>query len=103
MGAAVAHLEAVSEARHPFPMVLRVPAFRPISPVVFVRSLAAADCEVLEQAIRTAPRRRLDFYYHPHVTVAHHVPEPNLDRAFTELSDFEARFRGGLPPLRARR
>ena len=95
MGAAVAHLEAVSEARHPFPMVLRgTGTFRPISPVVFVQvSGGLADCEVLEQAIRTGPlQRRLDFYYHPQVTVAHHVPEPNLDRAFTELSDFEARF-----------
>jgi 2'-5' RNA ligase len=95
MEEAVAHLEEVSEASHPFPMVLRgTGTFRPISPVVFVQvSGGLAECEVLEQAIRTGPlKRNLDFYYHPHVTVAHHVPEPNLDRAFTELADFEAHF-----------
>ena len=34
----------------------------------------------------------LAFPYHPHVTVAHDVAEDLLDRAFDELSDFEAQF-----------
>lgn len=34
----------------------------------------------------------LRFHYHPHVTVAHEVPDDALDRAFTELARFEARF-----------
>jgi 2'-5' RNA ligase len=34
----------------------------------------------------------LTYPYHPHVTIAHHVDEEVLDRAFTELADFEARF-----------
>jgi 2'-5' RNA ligase len=95
MGAAVSHLEAVSEGSSPFSMVLRgTGTFRPISPVVFVQvSGGIAECEQLERAIRTGPlHRHLDFYYHPHVTVAHHVSEGNLDRAFSELADFEARF-----------
>jgi 2'-5' RNA ligase len=93
--AVVEHLESVAQERHSFPMVLRgTGTFRPISPVVFVQvSGGLAECEVLEKAVRRGPlERELDFYYHPHVTVAHHVPDDNLDRAFTELADFECTF-----------
>ena len=86
MPAAVEHLEAVSAISRPFPMVLRgTGTFRPISPVVFVQvSGGLAECEVLERAVRTGPlEKHLDFYYHPHVTVAHHVSEASLDRAFS--------------------
>ena len=34
----------------------------------------------------------LDFPYHPHVTIAHHLDDPTLDRAFEELADFECGF-----------
>jgi 2'-5' RNA ligase len=52
-----------------------------------------ADCELLEKAVRRGPlKRKLDFYYHPHVTVAHHVSDANLDRAFADLADFECSF-----------
>jgi 2'-5' RNA ligase len=91
----VEHLESVAEQAHPFPMALRgTGTFRPVSPVVFVQvSRGLAQCEVLEKAVRRGPLRRdLDFNYHPHVTVAHHVPEDNLDRAFSELADFECTF-----------
>ena len=93
--AVVKHLEEVAAQGHPFPMVLRgTGTFRPTSPVVFVQvSEGLAECEVLERAVRRGPlRRELEFYYHPHVTVAHHVPEDNLDRAFKDLSDFECSF-----------
>jgi 2'-5' RNA ligase len=92
---AVRHFERVSEAARPFSMVLRgTGTFRPVSPVVFVQvSIGLVECELLEQAIRRGPvKRELDFYYHPHVTVAHHVPEESLDRAFAELADFECEF-----------
>jgi 2'-5' RNA ligase len=36
--------------------------------------------------------RELDFNYHPHVTVAHHLPDEALDRAFAELAGYEVRF-----------
>jgi 2'-5' RNA ligase len=91
----VAHLEDVAGEGHPFPMVLRgTGTFRPISPVVFVQvSGGLADCEVLEKAVRRGPLDRdLEFYYHPHVTVAHHVDGEALDRAFTDLADFECTF-----------
>ena len=32
------------------------------------------------------------FPYHPHVTVAHHLPEDQLEQAFTDLEDFDATF-----------
>ena len=32
------------------------------------------------------------FPYHPHVTVAHHLSDDQLDRAFAELADFECVF-----------
>jgi 2'-5' RNA ligase len=89
------HLQAVAESGHAFPMVLRgTGTFRPVSPVVFVQvSGGLAECEMLERSVRRGPlERELDFYYHPHVTVAHHVPEDALDRAFTDLADFECRF-----------
>ncbi len=93
--AAVKHLRQVASNGHSFPMVLRgTGTFRPISPVVFVQvSGGLAECELLERAVRSGPlKRKLDFYYHPHVTVAHHVPEGSLDRAFEELADFECEF-----------
>ena len=98
LSSVVGHLEGVAEQGHSFPMVLRgTGTFRPISPVVFVQvSGGLADCELLEKAVRRGPlKRKLDFYYHPHVTVAHHVSEDNLDRAFTELADFECTFEVG--------
>jgi hypothetical protein len=60
--------------------------------VVYV-SLAegARECDALQQRVRSGPvRRDLQFPYHPHVTVAHNVPEPALDRAQTELAAFAA-------------
>jgi 2'-5' RNA ligase len=96
MGDVAEHLVDVAGAAHPFAMVLRgTGTFRPTSPVVFVQvSGGLAECEVLERAVRQGPlERTLDFYYHPHVTVAHHVPDENLDRAFNDLADFEATFK----------
>lgn len=89
------HLEEVSAHTPPFSMVLRgTGTFRPVSPVVFVQvSRGISECEVLEREVRSGPVDRiLEFHYHPHVTVAHDVPDSNLDRAFHELADFEAEF-----------
>jgi 2'-5' RNA ligase len=65
-----------------------------VSPVVFVSvSQGISGCESLESRIRRdVLERELDYPYHPHVTVAHDVPEPVLDRAFQSLSGFNARF-----------
>jgi 2'-5' RNA ligase len=90
------HLTRVAASAQPFDIHLRGTAtFRPVSPVVFVQLVEGiGGCERLERAVRSGPlKRSLQFYYHPHVTVAHHLPDAALDRAFTELADFECRFR----------
>ena len=89
------HLVQVAAAHAPFRMVLAgTGTFRPISPVVFVQvSQGISSCERLEFAVRSGPvERPLDFPYHPHVTVAHHLDDDALDAAFADLADFRADF-----------
>jgi 2'-5' RNA ligase len=89
------HLRWVCEEFQPFEVHLRgTGTFRPISPVVFVQLAAGiAQCEAIEAAVRSGPvERELDFNYHPHVTVAHHLSDDALDRAFDELGAYEGRF-----------
>lgn len=89
------HLAAVAGSVAPFRMTLRgTGTFRPISPVVFVAvAEGIASCEQLERAVRSGPvERELAFPYHPHVTIAHGVPEEALDGAFTALSSYERSF-----------
>lgn len=95
-GAFVDHLEALTADAAPFDMVLSgTGTFRPVSPVVFVQvSQGISECERLESAVREGPvERHLDFPYHPHVTIAHHVDDDALDRAFTDLAGFRCAFR----------
>lgn len=90
-----AHLQRVAASHPAFEMRLNgAGTFRPISPVVFVQvSFGISSCEELERALRSGPvERTLEFPYHPHVTVAHHVPEARLDAAFEALGGFRARF-----------
>ncbi|GAA4347825.1 2'-5' RNA ligase family protein [Angustibacter luteus] len=89
------HLSSVAAKATPFEIHLRgTSTFRPVSPVVFVPLVQGiGGCEVLEQAVRSGPLARdLQFYYHPHVTIAHHLADDALDRAARELADFECRF-----------
>lgn len=91
----VAHLQAVSALAAPFSMTLHgTGTFWPVSPVVFVQvSVGLVECEILERAIRSGPlRRSLEFNYHPHVTVAHHVPQESLSKAFSDLSEYRCTF-----------
>jgi 2'-5' RNA ligase len=78
-----------------FPVLLQgTGTFRPMSPVVYVRVAGGADQIVtLESDVRSGPlQRTLRFEYHPHVTVAHDVPEATLAVAQRTLSDYEAAF-----------
>ncbi|AEG43740.1 2'-5' RNA ligase family protein [Isoptericola variabilis] len=89
------HLEKVVGDVPAFRVHLRgTGTFRPVSPVVFVAVVEGiAECEILEQAVRTGVLDQdLRFSYHPHVTVAHEVPDAALDRAFDELAGYEAEF-----------
>jgi 2'-5' RNA ligase len=91
----VEHLESVAERTDAFSVHLRgTGTFRPVSPVVFV-SLAEgiSQFEGLADGVRRGPLEMdLTFPYHPHVTIAHHLEDHQLDRAFDELADFEAKF-----------
>lgn len=89
------HLESVAKQHGPFTMRLRgTGTFRPVSPVVFVQVAQGIPmCERLEQAVRRGPvSRDLEFPYHPHVTIAHGIADPGLDRAFDELAFFDTSF-----------
>ncbi|WP_030562379.1 2'-5' RNA ligase family protein [Streptomyces aureocirculatus] len=89
------HLSAVAAAGRPFPMRLSgTGTFRPLSPVVFVQVVEGGSaCSWLQERVRDSSGplvRELQFPYHPHVTVAHGIAEEAMDRAYEELSGYEA-------------
>ena len=89
------HLGAVAGRVPPFRVHLRgTGTFRPVSPVVFVVVVEGISaCEQLTAMVRSGPLRTdLRFPYHPHVTVAHDIPEADLDKAFHDLASFECLF-----------
>lgn len=89
------HLRAVTSVTPPFRMTLAgTGSFRPISPVVFVTLEDGAEhCADLQRLIRTGPLKRpLEFDYHPHVTVAHHLDDAAMDRAEAELAGYRSSF-----------
>lgn len=95
LGEVEEHLRAIAARSRVFTMHLRGSGtFRPTSPVVFVPLCRGiGECEQLEASVRSGPlAREVAFPYHPHVTVAHDVPDPLLDRAFDELASYDARF-----------
>lgn len=90
-----AHLEQAAGQVAPFRVHLRgTGTFRPVSPVVFVTLVEGISrCEQLAAALRRGPlATELQFPFHPHVTIAHHLSDDLLDRAFRELADFECEF-----------
>lgn len=89
------HLARASATLTSFRIHLRgTGTFRPVSPVVFVTVVEGiSQCEMLAAALRTGPLAvDLSFPFHPHVTIAHHLPDDLLDRAFSELADFDCEF-----------
>lgn len=89
------HLAEAAATVEPFVIRLRATGtFRPVSPVVFVMvAEGISSCELLADAVRSGPLEvELHFPYHPHVTIAHHLDDATLDRAFGELADFECSF-----------
>ena len=89
------HLRLVATSFRPFDIRLRGSAtFLPVSSVVFVPlAQGIAECEQLEAKVRSGLLRRdLTYAYHPHVTVAHDLPDDALYRAWTELSSYDASF-----------
>lgn len=89
------HLAGVAGQVPPFEVLLRgTGTFRPVSDVVFVQvAKGVADCERLESGVRSGPvQRDLEFPYHPHVTLAHGLPDRDLDRAFADLAAFSCSY-----------
>ena len=89
------HLVSVAAAHEPFEVRLSgTGTFRPVTQVVYVALAAGfAECERLAADIRSGPlERELAYTYHPHVTVAHDVPDDALDQVYASLATFEARF-----------
>ena len=51
------------------------------------------QCEELAARVLQGPLAiERAFPYHPHVTIAHHLPESGLEQAFVELERFDAAF-----------
>lgn len=95
LGAAREHLAGVAARHDRFSMSLRgTGTFRPVSPVVFVTvAEGIADCELLAESVCAGPlASRPRFPYHPHVTVAHHLSDDDLDAAFDKLAHYSCRF-----------
>ncbi|WP_141580893.1 2'-5' RNA ligase family protein [Actinomadura sp. WMMA1423] len=89
------HLRGIASAETPFTIRLRGSGtFRPVSPVVFVAlAEGIGGCERVQAKVLSGPLARpLPFPYHPHVTIAHHLPESVMDRAFKELAAYSADF-----------
>ncbi|MGI5206733.1 2'-5' RNA ligase family protein [Spirillospora sp. CA-108201] len=89
------HLRDVASTETPFPIRLRGSGtFRPVSPVVFVAlAEGIGGCERVQAKVLSGPLARpLPFPYHPHVTIAHHLPESVMDRAFKDLAGYSADF-----------
>lgn len=91
----VEHLAQVAAGQTAFRIHLRgTGTFRPVSPVVFVAVAdGIAGCEQLAQQVRTGPlTMELGFPFHPHVTIAHHLDDAALDRAYDDLATFDCAF-----------
>ena len=89
------HLEEAAAEVEQFCVHLRgTGTFRPVSPVVFVTLVEGiSQCEQLAKSLRRGPLDvDLQYPYHPHVTIAHHLGDDQLDRAFEELAGFECEF-----------
>ena len=89
------HLSEVASDVPSYEILLRgTGTFRPVSEVVFVMlATGISQCEQLAELVREGPLDRpLNFPYHPHVTVAHDLPDDVLDRAFEDLSGYRTHF-----------
>jgi 2'-5' RNA ligase len=91
----VDHLTEVAARNQPFRVHLRgTGTFQPTSPVVFVGVVQGiSQCERLAAGVLRGPLAiDREFPFHPHVTIAHHLPESSLEQAFVELERFDAAF-----------
>ena len=91
--AVIEHLGAVARGASPFDVLVRgTGTFRPITPVVYLDVVAGGnDCGRLATRAGSGPLTSpASFPYHPHVTLAHRLPDPELDAAMADWAHFEA-------------
>lgn len=89
------HVRDVASRTAPFRVSLRgTGSFRPVSPVVYVNVAEGFDeCVRLHRRLQRGPlERTLPFPYHPHVTVAHDLPQEGLDLAQDALKSYSESF-----------
>lgn len=92
----VEHLREVASARAPFDLRLRgTRTFQPVTDVVYLAVAGGGShCDRLQSALRQGPLAvDLRFPHHPHVTLAHDVPEACLDHARASMADVDETFR----------
>lgn len=97
------HLDAVARRTTPIRIHLQgTDSFRPVSPVVFLVLVDGAEqCASLESAVRSGDLGvESRFPYHPHVTLAHGVPDDVLDRVQRDYADFDSEFTAAAMTLR---
>ncbi|WP_074788512.1 2'-5' RNA ligase family protein [Austwickia chelonae] len=90
------HVAVVCARSNPFDVLLRgTDSFRPVTQVSYLRvRTGAEECRALSAAICSGPLDAPQRYpYHPHVTLAHDLPEDVLDRAEQEFSEYSLDFR----------
>lgn len=91
----IKHVRKAASQQEEFQVTLRgTGSFRPLSPVVFINVTDGfEECVAMHERLQSGPlARKLDFSYHPHVTVAHDVSEASMDTALRRLVDFEESF-----------
>lgn len=95
LDAFVEHLAQVAAQAPPFEIRLCGTAtFQPVTDVVYLRVLeGAAECDVLQDHLRRGPAAiDLRYPYHPHVTLAHDVPQAALDLVREHMSAVDETF-----------
>ncbi|GAB49225.1 2'-5' RNA ligase family protein [Mobilicoccus pelagius] len=96
--AIVEHLSTVAALGRPFEVHLQgTRTFQPVTDVVYLAVVGGAEeLDDVQDAVRRGPLAvDLRYPYHPHVTLAHDVPQAGLDRARSEMADVDERFTVG--------
>lgn len=90
--AVLEHVRHVAAATPAFEVELSgTDTFEPVTHVVYVAvGQGGEQCDALQEALRAGPlETELRFPYHPHVTLAHDVPRPGLERARRAMASTE--------------
>lgn len=93
--AAREHVRRVAAQTLRFRVTLRGTAtFKPVTDVVFLQVGEGFDeCVALHRALQAGPlSSRVEFAFHPHLTIAHDLPGHQLDHALDSLSGYGAEF-----------